>query len=61
MQGFDKHVDTEHNMWDYVYYARYLDTIDTNNHTAIQKYVHDKVSIQLSYNNLPWGLKYSTQ
>ena len=30
-------------MWDYVYYAMYLDGIDTGDHNAIQKYVHEIV------------------
>ena len=30
-------------MWDYVYYYYYLDSIHTNNHTALQKYVYDLV------------------
>lgn len=30
-------------MWDYVYYSLYVDTIDTGDHNAIQKYVYEKV------------------
>ena len=30
-------------MWNYVYYSMYLDSIDTSNHTAIQKQVYDLV------------------
>ncbi len=30
-------------MWNYVYYSVYLDSIDTGDHNAIQKYVHEKV------------------
>ena len=32
-------------MWDYVYYSLYLDSIDTGDHNAIQKYVYEQVSI----------------
>ncbi len=32
-------------MWDYVYYSLYLDSIDTGDHTAIQKYVYELVRI----------------
>ena len=43
-QGFKNHVKLSHNMWDYVYYSLYLDSIDTGDHTAIQKYVYEHVS-----------------
>ena len=29
LQGFGNHIDKDHNMWDYVYYSFYLDSIDT--------------------------------
>ena len=45
MQGFENHVQRDHNMWAYVYYSHYLDSIDTSNHTAIQKYVSSSVSM----------------
>ena len=47
VQGFDTHIKEDHNMWAYVYYAYYLDSIDTNNHTAIQKYVFNLVSLTM--------------
>ena len=31
-------------MWDYVYYSFYLDSIDTSNHTALQKHVYELVT-----------------
>ena len=34
-------------MWNYVYYAVYLDSIDISDHNAIQKYVFDSVSATL--------------
>ena len=43
-QGFDHHVKEEHNMWNYIYYSVYLETIDTSDHNAIEKYVYQKVS-----------------
>ena len=42
--GFKKHIRDDHNMWNYVYYSVYLDSIDTGDHNAIQKYVYDLVS-----------------
>ena len=30
-------------MWNYVYYSLYLDSIDTGDHNAIQKYVYERV------------------
>ncbi len=44
LQGFKNHVKLSHNMWDYVYYSQYLDSIDTGDHTAMQKYVYELVS-----------------
>ena len=32
-------------MWNYVYYSVHIDSIDTGDHNAIQKYVHESVSI----------------
>ena len=43
MQGFDKHVKDDHNMWNYIYYSIYLDQIDVTDHNATQKYLYDKV------------------
>ena len=43
LQGFDNHVKKDHNMWDYVYYSLYLDSINTSNHTALQKHVYNYV------------------
>ena len=44
MQGFREHIKGDHNMWNYVYYSMHLDSIDTSNHTAIQKHVYGLVS-----------------
>ena len=46
LQGFHVHVKKEHNMWNYIYYSHYLDCIDTSDHTAIQKYVYNSVSVE---------------
>ena len=43
LQGFGNHIKKDHNMWDYVYYSFYLDSINTSNHTALQKYVDNLV------------------
>jgi inositol 1,4,5-triphosphate receptor type 1 len=42
-EGFQNHVNCDHNMWDYVYYSLYIDSIDTGDHNAIQKYVHELI------------------
>ena len=41
---FDYHVKYEHNMWDYIYFHLYLERIDINDQSAIESYVHRKVS-----------------
>ena len=43
-QGFEDHVKHDHNMWMYVYFSIYLDTIDISDHNAIEKYVYEMVS-----------------
>ena len=45
LQGFDHHVKHDHNMWMYIYFSIYLDTIDISDHNAIEKYVYEMVSI----------------
>ncbi|XP_019861438.1 PREDICTED: uncharacterized protein LOC100634093 isoform X2 [Amphimedon queenslandica] len=42
-KGFSDHVKHDHNMWKYVYYSLYLDSIDTGDHNAIQKYVYELI------------------
>ena len=44
LQGFEDHVKHDHNMWMYVYFSIYLDTIDISDHNAIEKYVYEMVS-----------------
>ena len=51
MQGFDDHVKMDHNMWRYIYFSIYLDTIDTSDHNAIEKYVYEMV--RMSYTVIP--------
>ena len=34
----------DHNMWKYIYYSIYLDTKDTSDHTALEKFVYEMVS-----------------
>ena len=34
-------------MWTYIYFSIYLDTIDTSDHNAIQKFVYEMVSVPL--------------
>ena len=45
LQGFDHHVKRDHNMWMYIYFSIYLDTIDISDHNAIEKYVYEMVSM----------------
>ena len=42
--GFDHHIQHDHNMWEYIYLSIFLDQIDIHDHNAIQKYVYDMVS-----------------
>ena len=44
MQGFWKHVHEDHNMWNYLYFVLYLDTIPENDHNALESYVYKLVS-----------------
>ena len=34
----------DHNMWKYIYYSIYLDTKDTSDHNALEKFVYEMVS-----------------
>ena len=36
-------------MWAYIYYSIYLDSMDTNDHNAVQKYVYEMVSWAYNY------------
>jgi inositol 1,4,5-triphosphate receptor type 1 len=42
-KGFEDHVKKEHNMWTYIYFSIYLDTIDTSDHNAIEKFVYEMI------------------
>lgn len=37
--GMNKHIKTDHNMWDYLYYMVHLNTKQTSDHTGIESYV----------------------
>lgn len=41
----------DHNMWKYIYFSIYLDTIDTSDHNAIEKYAYEMVSDLYCHNN----------
>ena len=43
--GFRKHVKEAHSMWNYIYFALYLDYRDRNDHNALEKYIFEAVSI----------------
>jgi hypothetical protein len=42
-KGFDEHVKNDHNMWKYIYYSIYLDTKDTSDHNALEKFVYEMI------------------
>ena len=41
--GFINHVQRDHCMWNYIYFAIYLDYLDENDHNALEKYIFDQV------------------
>ncbi|XP_065894275.1 inositol 1,4,5-trisphosphate-gated calcium channel ITPR1-like isoform X2 [Dysidea avara] len=43
-EGFENHIKHEHNMWNYIFYSLYLDTVDINDHTAIESYVYNQIN-----------------
>ena len=46
MQGFWRHVHEDHNMWSYLYFVLYLDTLFENDRNALEAYVYEHVSKQ---------------
>ena len=46
MQGFWRHVHEDHNMWSYLYFVLYLDTVFENDRNALEAYVCKHVSKQ---------------
>lgn len=42
-QGFWAHIHNDHNLWNYVYFVLYLDTVFENDRNALEKYVYEKV------------------
>lgn len=44
---------SDHNMWTYIYYSIYLDTKDTSDHNALEKFVYEMV-------HDPWFLQLSS-
>ena len=43
----------EHNMWAYIYYSIYLETIDTSEHSAIESFIYTLVKRQLAVYGRP--------
>ena len=41
-------------MWNYIYFAIYLDYLDENDHNALEKYIFDQVQLyrQIMFNSL---------
>ena len=60
LQGFEKHVRHDHNMWNYIYYYVYVSRIDPRDRSAIQKYVHDKVIASVNLFPFQWWKKEGT-
>ena len=48
LKDYDKHKKLEHNIWNYIHFALYLDTIHPNDHNALEKYIFERVCIVLS-------------
>jgi hypothetical protein len=49
---FDKHVNNEHNIWNYVYFLCYLHLYDPNNFSRIESVVWDKL-VEKDYGWIP--------
>jgi len=37
--GFTRHIEKDHNLWNYVYYMVHLDSKDTSDHTGIESHI----------------------
>jgi len=44
--GFDRHIQADHNLWQYVFYIVHLNTKDSSDYTGIESYVTDKLNEQ---------------
>ena len=42
-KSFKKHINEDHNVWDYINFVMYLDTIHKNDYNALEKYVSHQV------------------
>ncbi len=42
--GFERHIDKDHNLWQYVYYIVHMQMKDPTEYTGIESYVQEKVS-----------------
>lgn len=42
-QSFQKHHDEDHNVWNYIHFILYLDTLHKNDYIAVEKYVSCQV------------------
>ncbi|XP_019854531.1 PREDICTED: inositol 1,4,5-trisphosphate receptor type 3-like isoform X2 [Amphimedon queenslandica] len=43
-KSFQKHHDEDHNVWNYIHYILYLDSLHANDYNAIEKYVSSQVA-----------------
>jgi hypothetical protein len=48
--GFIRHIEHDHNLWEYVYYIVHLDAKDSSDYTGIESYV----SAKLSEDDISW-------
>jgi hypothetical protein len=44
--GFDRHIQADHNLWQYVFYIVHLNTKDSSDYTGIESYVNEKLCEQ---------------
>ena len=40
--GFERHIEKDHNLWQYVYFIMHLQNKDSTEHTGIESYVMDR-------------------
>ena len=56
IQGFWRHVHEDHNMWNYLYFVLYLDTVFENDRNALENYVFEQVTLSSIHLSSPHDL-----
>lgn len=41
--GFLRHIEKDHNLWEYVFYQVHLDDKDPSDHTGVESYIFEKL------------------